>query len=91
MGDKSETTQARLPGTAREKEALIEMQHYCRAHPSSPAAKQRPRIFVRGDRFIAIASDLRRDAITGMGETVRAALEAFDHQSRVARAPTPRA
>jgi hypothetical protein len=63
--------------------ALAAMEHmelYCEAHPGSPAAVRRPRLFVRGELWIALLGPSVEEGIVGIGSTVTAALRAFDAQ-----------
>src|SRR6266542_434140 len=60
--------------------AMEQMELYCTAHPGSPSAVRRPRLFFRGDLWIALLGSSVEDGIVGIGSTVRAALRAFDVQ-----------
>ncbi len=60
--------------------AMEQMELYCQAHPSSPSAVRRPRLFVRGDLWIALLGPSVEEGIVGIGPTVTAALRAFDAQ-----------
>ena len=60
--------------------AMEQMELYCEAHPGSPAAVRRPRLFVRGDLWIALLGPNVEEGIVGIGATVAAALRAFDAQ-----------
>src|SRR5436190_14101615 len=60
--------------------AIEQMELYCQAHPGSPTAVRRPRLFVRGDLWIALLGPSVEQGIVGIGSTVRAALRAFDVQ-----------
>ena len=60
--------------------AVEQMELYCMAHPGSPTAVRRPRLFVRGDLWIALLGPSVEQGIVGIGSTVRAALRAFDVQ-----------
>ena len=60
--------------------AMDQMDIYCMAHPGSPTAVRRPRLFVRGDLWIAQLGPSVEQGIVGIGSTVRAALRAFDVQ-----------
>ena len=60
--------------------AMNQMEIYCMAHPGSPTAVRRPRLFVRGDLWIALLGPSVEQGIVGIGSTVRAALRAFDVQ-----------
>ena len=60
--------------------AMEQMELYCTAHPGSPSAVRRPRLFVRGDLWIALLGPTVEEGIVGIGATVVAALRAFDTQ-----------
>jgi hypothetical protein len=60
--------------------ALEQMELYCIAHPGSPAAVRRPRLFVRGELWVALLGPTVEEGIVGIGSTVSAALRAFDSQ-----------
>ena len=60
--------------------AMEQMELYCEAHPGSPSAVRRPRLFVRGDLWVALLGPSVEDGIVGIGATVTAALRAFDSQ-----------
>ena len=60
--------------------AMEQMELYCQAHPGSPAAVCRPRLFVRGELWIALLGPSVEEGIVGIGSTVAAALRAFDAQ-----------
>jgi len=60
--------------------AMEQMELYCEAHPGSPVAVRRPRLFVRGDLWIALLGPTVEEGIVGIGATVTAALRAFDAQ-----------
>jgi hypothetical protein len=60
--------------------AMEQMELYCEAHPGSPAAVRRPRLFVRGELWIALLGPTVEEGIVGIGTTVTAALRAFDAQ-----------
>lgn len=60
--------------------AMEQMELYCDAHPSSPVAVRRPRLFVRGEFWIALLGPSVEEGIVGIGDTVTAALRAFDAQ-----------
>jgi hypothetical protein len=60
--------------------AMEQMELYCGAHPRSPSAVRRPRLFVRGDLWIALLGPSVEEGIVGIGPTVTAALRAFDTQ-----------
>src|SRR5215468_9758319 len=60
--------------------AMEQMELYCVAHPRSPSAIRRPRLFVRGELWIALLGPSVEEGIVGIGSTVTAALRAFDAQ-----------
>lgn len=60
--------------------AMEQLELYCEAHPGSPSAVRRPRLFVRGDLWIALLGPSVEEGIVGIGPTVTAALRAFDTQ-----------
>ena len=60
--------------------AIEQMDLYCRAHPASPTAARRPRLFVRGELWIALLGPSVEEGIVGIGSTVVGALRAFDSQ-----------
>jgi hypothetical protein len=60
--------------------AMEQMEFYCAAHPGSPAAVRRPRLFVRGELWIALLGPSVEEGIVGIGPTITAALRAFDSQ-----------
>jgi hypothetical protein len=60
--------------------ATEQMELYCQAHPGSPVAVRRPRLFIRGELWIALLGRSVEEGIVGIGPTVTAALRAFDAQ-----------
>jgi hypothetical protein len=60
--------------------ATEQMELYCAAHPGSPSAVRRPRLFVRGELWVALLGPSVEEGIVGIGSTVTAALRAFDAQ-----------
>ena len=60
--------------------AMREMERYCAAHPRSPAAVHRPRLSIRGRTFVALLGPAIEEGIAGFGDSVEAALRAFDVQ-----------
>jgi hypothetical protein len=60
--------------------AMQEMERYCVAHPNSPVAIRHPRLSIRGRTFIALLGPSIDEGIAGFGDTVSAALRAFDAQ-----------
>ncbi len=71
--------------------AMQEMERYCAAHPNSPVAIRHPRLSIRGRTFVALLGPAIEEGIAGFGDTVEAALRAFDAQySRSLRPPADR-
>jgi hypothetical protein len=60
--------------------AMQEMERYCAAHPGSPAALRRPGLSIRGRTFVALLGPTIEEGIAGFGDSVQAALRAFDKQ-----------
>ncbi len=60
--------------------AMERMELYCVAHPGSPSAARRPHLLYRGQLWIALLGPTVEDGIVGIGQTVEAALRAFDAQ-----------
>lgn len=60
--------------------ALEQMELYCTAHPGSPSGVRRPRLFFRGELWVALLGPSVEEGIVGIGPTVEAALRAFDTQ-----------
>ena len=60
--------------------AIEEMDIYCTAHPESPSAVRRPKLFFRSDLWIALLGPTIEEGIVGIGPNVAAALRAFDAQ-----------
>jgi hypothetical protein len=60
--------------------AMEQMELYCEAHPGSPSAVRRPRLFARGELWVALMGPHVEEGIVGIGPTVTAALRAFDAQ-----------
>ena len=56
------------------------MELYCAAHPGSPSAARRPKLFFRSHLWIALLGPSVEEGIVGIGQTVEAALRAFDAQ-----------
>jgi hypothetical protein len=59
---------------------MEQLELYCEAHPGSPAAVRLPRLFVRGELWIALLGPSVEEGIFGIGSSVTAALRAFDAQ-----------
>src|SRR5262245_35145810 len=60
--------------------ALERMELYCAAHPGSPSAARRPQLVYRGQLWVALLGPSVEEGIVGIGQTVEAALRAFDAQ-----------
>ena len=60
--------------------ATEQMNLYCAAHPGSPSDVRHPRLFIRGELWIALLGPSVEEGIVGIGPTVTAALRAFDSQ-----------
>src|SRR5215831_5850227 len=60
--------------------AIEQMDIYCTAHPESPSAIRRPKLFVRSDLWIALLGPNIEEGIVGIGPSIAAALRAFDAQ-----------
>ena len=60
--------------------AIEQMELYCVAHPGSPSAVRRPRLFFRSELWIALLGPSFEEGIVGIGSTIAAALRAFDTQ-----------
>ena len=60
--------------------AMQEMERYCTTHPGSPAAVCRPQLSIRGHTFVALLGPTIEEGIAGFGDSVQAALRAFDMQ-----------
>jgi hypothetical protein len=60
--------------------AIEQMNTYCTAHPGSPSAMRRPKLFIRNDLWIALLGPSIEEGIIGIGASVAAALRAFDVQ-----------
>jgi hypothetical protein len=73
--------------------AMEQVELYSLQHPGSPSAVGRPRLFIRGELWIALLGPSVEEGIVGIGQTVAAALRAFDAQYlaalRPAVAPAP--
>jgi len=53
---------------------------YYTAHPRSPSAAHRPRVFFQNNVWVALLGRSIEEGIAGFGSTVEAALAAFDAQ-----------
>jgi hypothetical protein len=60
--------------------AMQRMELYCAAHPGTPSAARRPQLLYRGQLWIALLGPTVEEGIVGIGQTVEAALRAFDAQ-----------
>ncbi|PYL05796.1 MAG: hypothetical protein DME33_15435 [Verrucomicrobia bacterium] len=60
--------------------AMQEVERYCAAHPNSPVAIRHPKLSIRGRTFIVLLGPNIEEGIAGFGDTVPAALRAFDLQ-----------
>jgi hypothetical protein len=67
--------------------AVEEMESYCAVHSGSPSAVRRPRLFVRGELWVALLGPSVEEGIVGIGHTVAEALRAFDAQYLVGLRP----
>ena len=60
--------------------AMERMNLYCAANPGSPSAARRPQLLYRGQLWVALLGPSVEEGIVGIGQTVEAALRAFDAQ-----------
>ncbi|HLW36178.1 MAG TPA: hypothetical protein VKS98_11010 [Chthoniobacterales bacterium] len=60
--------------------AMHRLELYCAAHPGSPTAARRPQLLYRNQLWIALLGPNEDEGIVGIGQTVEAALRAFDAQ-----------
>ena len=60
--------------------AMERMERYCAAHPGSPWAAGRQQLFFRSHLWIGLLGPSVEKGIVGIGQTVEAALRAFDAQ-----------
>jgi hypothetical protein len=67
--------------------ALDGMESYCAAHPDSPSALRRPNLSFRNGFWIALLGPSVEEGIVGRGDSVEAALRAFDAQYNVRLRP----
>jgi hypothetical protein len=70
--------------------AMKEMERYCATHPRSPAAVRRPQLSIRGRTFVALLGPAIEQGIAGFGDSVQAALRAFDAQYLRSLTPSDR-
>jgi hypothetical protein len=68
--------------------AMQEMERYCAAHPNTPVSLHHPRLFIRSRTFVALLGPSIEEGIAGFGDTVQAALRAFDRQYSHSRMPS---
>jgi len=57
---------------------LHRIELYAAAHPGSPSAVRRPRVYRKSRTWIALLGNDLEDGIIGYGDTIEAALRAFD-------------
>jgi hypothetical protein len=55
-------------------------ERYYTAHPQSPSAVHRPRVFFQNNVWVALLGRSIEEGIVGFGSTAEAALAAFDAQ-----------
>jgi hypothetical protein len=55
-------------------------ERYYTAHPRSPSAVHRPRVFFQNNVWVALLGRSIEEGIVGLGSTAEAALAAFDAQ-----------
>jgi len=67
--------------------AMEEIESYYAAHSGSPSAVRRPRLFVRGELWVALLGPSVEEGIVGIGRNVAEALRAFDAQYLVGLRP----
>ena len=83
-----------LARTSRRSDPLAEIfartERYCADHPRSPSAARRPQLSRRGRTFVALLGRNLQSGIAGIGNSVEAALRAFDLQYLRALQPPPR-
>ena len=64
---------------------------YAAAHPGSPSAVRRPKVCYKSPTWIALLGDSLEEGIVGYGDTIEAALHAFDSRYLAAlRSPVER-
>ena len=51
---------------------------YFAAHPGSPSAVRRPKIFHRSKTWVVLLGENLEEGMVGYGDTIEAALHAFD-------------
>ena len=67
--------------------ALEGMESYCAAHPDGPSALRHPSLSVRSGLWIALLGPDVGEGIVGLGNSVEAALRAFDRQYMIGLRP----
>jgi hypothetical protein len=70
----------RLLGNSTLSAAMERLELYYAAHPGTPSAARRPQLLYRGQLWIALLGPTVEEGIVGIGQTVEAALRAFDAQ-----------
>lgn len=68
-------------------EAVARLESYCASHPGSPSAALKPQLLCRGQLWIALLGPSVEEGIVGIGQTVEAALRAFDAQYQAGPRP----
>ena len=68
--------------------AMEQMELYRTAHPGSPSAVRRPRLFLRSELWIALLGPSIEEGVVGIGPTIAVALRAFDAQYLAGLRPT---
>jgi hypothetical protein len=69
-----------LLGNSSLSAAMERLELYCAAHPGTPSAARRPQLLYRGQLWIALLGPTVEEGVVGIGQTVEAALRAFDAQ-----------
>ena len=69
--------------------ALERAKLYYAAHPRSPSAVRRPKLTVQTGTWIALLGQSVEEGIVGLGNSVEAALRAFDLQYLNSLRPPP--
>ena len=60
--------------------AMQEMESGVALDPGTAVSLRHPRLFIRGRTFVALLGPSIEEGIAGFGDTVQAALRAFDRQ-----------
>jgi hypothetical protein len=84
-------TDEQIRTAEQEAAAQAEMERYCAEHPRGAVARRRPRLFARGRSWVALHSKPFQDEVAAIGDSVRAALRAFDLESLDASRRRPKA